>query len=1372
MGAASSIDDGAPDLEPYDRLREGFRRLLPPGAPRGHGIDRATFRYMVLASFPRFPRTLAERIFDVLNVEHSGLLQLSELLAGLELSRDVPSSDAKLQQAYREKQCKLLFAIYDYNDTGLLQRDVLERFVIVIYGAAKLPLVAPALDVLFDKATLSQAPFLTYAEFHRHFETRNASLEFLFRWLATVAMHVGRGPDPGIGALQTAYSVVAIRDRIRADTLLTIEEICNLEKWFQRALTSGQRLATDAFVQSTFAASTSPRFAEALARFIGPRLDFHQFCLLVSTFARSSTDDALRYLFRIVADPRLTHATLVELVEHPMHDNATSSHSADDNVRADSDDADGYTLEAFVELATSSSSRSLVEPLLHALAIAVSSQFNYSVKPQTPAIERCIVRARWLDYTIPQRLHIWHLVDTAWWCAWCKYSGFHVLEGTRGGSLPFPALPASVVQTTGLDVCDDDASTTERPPRLNNWALQLRAGSRRLQPNMVLGQHFHLLPEPVYTALVAWFGGGPPFARSYVVGDDGHLTLELFPLVLRVAKTTYRGDITLSGEEILVGAHSTTASMLYDCCHALVVLRDAVSKSRLWAFRQDQPLAKVLLPPNALPYAQLSQEWVLLVEVQDSDGSWPLSQPEGSLDETAPESHPPSSDAPKSYSNGLVGLDNLGNTCYMSSAIQCLSHSRLLSDYFRTGLYRHDINTRNPLGMQGRLAAAFGQLVLQLWTTSKKHLSPSPFKAVLAKYNSHFDNDDQHDAQELLAFLLSGLSEDLNRVVEPPPSTPIADSHGRRDADVADEWWQTFLQREVSVIVALFMGQYKSLLTCSRCHFASASFEPFTFLQLPLPESTLRHLVLTIVFRCDRPPLRVTVPIQRSGTIADVKQAVLALDVVETAHLIAACLQGRDGVVHTVFAAGHSVSHIRDDEPLIVYEVDDVTALQQQATCDPTAPLRVGDAVGVPSDRGGTPSHARITHCNANGTYDIAYWTGKRDSGLSRTRVLQYAGKSVHVYLVHRRMEHSNVFLTDPCVLRLFGTPLVLPFVPSATTGYALYVAVWQRLRRIFHWTELPVPLKTARAPSARSNVATVALGRGLEDTGFGFCLRMVTTDGLACSRCDWLDGCRGCLVPSDDVAFVQMCGRETLAIDWDMATMTEVYDGGEASKVVVHPSYHTYKAVVDAPLSLASCLLEFTACEPMDEAFCGRCKALSPSTKKMDLWRLPPLLVIQLKRFQYTSSSKKKLRQLVHFPLRGLDLADFLVKKTLTPGLEHWQFLGGKLATQHEARPNSVYDLYAVINHMGALGAGHYVANVRSESDQKWRCFNDHLCRDIDERDVVSSSAYILFYARRDMQSLPVRQVFPPNMSASPLSDDELSAMLSDRDGSRCTIS
>ena len=56
----------------------------------------------------------------------------------------------------------------------------------------------------------------------------------------------------------------------------------------------------------------------------------------------------------------------------------------------------------------------------------------------------------------------------------------------------------------------------------------------------------------------------------------------------------------------------------------------------------------------------------------------------------------------KSSSNsGICGLSNLGNTCFMNSALQCLSNTTELSKYFLYGLFKDEVNYKNNLGTQG-----------------------------------------------------------------------------------------------------------------------------------------------------------------------------------------------------------------------------------------------------------------------------------------------------------------------------------------------------------------------------------------------------------------------------------------------------------------------------------------------------------------------------------------------------------------------------------------------------------------------------------------------------------------------------------------------
>ncbi len=163
-----------------------------------------------------------------------------------------------------------------------------------------------------------------------------------------------------------------------------------------------------------------------------------------------------------------------------------------------------------------------------------------------------------------------------------------------------------------------------------------------------------------------------------------------------------------------------------------------------------------------------------------------------------------------------TGLTNLGNSCFMSSVIQCLSNTRELRDFFIDGRFSCDINKDNPLGFNGELVKCFSQVILKLWSGSYKSFSPRKLKAIISKRSEHFGSYQQQDAHEFMSYLLDGLHEDLNRV-KTKPITPAVEANGRPDIEVANESWMAHMKRNDSFLVERFQGQFKSTLVCPHC---------------------------------------------------------------------------------------------------------------------------------------------------------------------------------------------------------------------------------------------------------------------------------------------------------------------------------------------------------------------------------------------------------------------------------------------------------------------------------------------------------------------------------------------------------------------------
>ncbi|CAL8350296.1 unnamed protein product [Lota lota] len=193
----------------------------------------------------------------------------------------------------------------------------------------------------------------------------------------------------------------------------------------------------------------------------------------------------------------------------------------------------------------------------------------------------------------------------------------------------------------------------------------------------------------------------------------------------------------------------------------------------------------------------------------------------------------PSRDSTNSKSaQGLVGLRNLGNTCFMNSILQCLSNTHSLRDYCLHNSHRRDLNNNSRTNTA--LMEEFAKLLQTMWTSSSSDaVSPSEFKTQIQRYAPRFVGYNQQDAQEFLRFLLDGLHNEVNRVTVRPRGTAEDFDH-LPDEEKGKKMWSKYLEREDSKVVDLFVGQLRSSLTCSHCGFCSTVFDPFWDLSLPI----------------------------------------------------------------------------------------------------------------------------------------------------------------------------------------------------------------------------------------------------------------------------------------------------------------------------------------------------------------------------------------------------------------------------------------------------------------------------------------------------------------------------------------------------------
>ncbi|ESO84311.1 hypothetical protein LOTGIDRAFT_132462 [Lottia gigantea] len=848
---------------------------------------------------------------------------------------------------------------------------------------------------------------------------------------------------------------------------------------------------------------------------------------------------------------------------------------------------------------------------------------------------------------------IWYLLDTKWYKQWKKYVGYDNWDSGNAGE------------------------ESANPGPIDNSPLLKEDGT--LQEHLSEDLDYHLLPKDAWNKLVSWYGiiqGQEAISRGVI--EQGmfvkHCKVEVYLLELKLCENSNL-DKTVARQ---FSRASTIAELEKRMKKEYNIPEE--KEVRIWNRYMSNTYEHLSKMENTLQDSGLYPGQVIVIEQKNEDGTWP--RPAKSSQGSA-----------SSYNNyqyevgrgsatpGLCGLSNLGNTCFMNSALQCMSNVPSLTEYFLSGKWKEELNPDNPLGMRGEIAESYAELIQTMWCGKHLYSLPRAFKLSVGRFAPQFSGYQQQDSQELMAFLLDGLHEDLNRI-KSKPYVELTDAGDRPDEVVAKEAWDNYLKRNDSVIIDTFHGLLKSTVQCPQCFKISVTFDPFCYLSLPLPIKKERLMNVTWVpLTPDEKPQAIKVTVPKTGCVGDLRKALSKI--VDTPHEMMVVTDVYNHRFHKIFKEEDGLSHILERDVIYVYE----TSVKN--TEDP-------NVVILP-----------------------IYF---REKGRAKP-TNNYGGRD-----------------------QLFGSPLLLP-VKGKVTYDMLYDLLLVQMGRYIRLPESKeewwkdedkedMEEDGEEGKNGGNNNTDKHINGGTEDEDDDDVdedkkkdekpvkpKRLFTFTAVNSYGSSELDQ-----KFQDDGRPLKVTPRTYIAVDWHSAAKEKFYDENKALAVEEHESGRNKNPQKKQVIQLSDCLKLFTEAEKLsvqDPWYCPTCKKHQQATKKFDLWSLPNVLIIHLKRFSYNRYWRDKLDALVEFPVHDLNLQEYVINNK-----------GVK----------SYYDLIAVSNHYGGLGGGHYTAYGLNKSSNEWYYFDDSSVSQSSEDQVVSKAAYVLVYQKRGFQSTLNQYITKPS--------------------------
>ena len=625
---------------------------------------------------------------------------------------------------------------------------------------------------------------------------------------------------------------------------------------------------------------------------------------------------------------------------------------------------------------------------------------------------------------------------------------------------------------------------------------------------------------------------------------------------------------------------------------------------------------------------------------------------------------------PKS-NHGLTGLKNLGNTCFMNSAIQCLSSVEELTKYFLLKKYLEEINKSSKNGAKGKIAEAYYSLISELWNGNSRYINPWDFRQIFVSFVKQFAGFSQQDSDEMLTFVLDSLHEDLNRVKVKPYSELKEKSENETEEEASLRWWKNHIERENSIIVDLFHGQFKSVVKCPECDRISTIYDPFMNLGLPIPSAQSKMRIkyleenkeknevkeLMFFYKCDE---KTTTREIKSKLFDDIKNS--KKEIINNKNItinIEGIIVDKNKKYKKYLDDDNeciTTNYIDDNYEALFYAVEKKNNIQNFFQCFITPVLIFNENVEI-------LFFPKIFKFDINFSVKEMYF---------------------YIFVYYRKYFKDIKNFTYENFLNNL----------SKNNLYELN----KEFSEYFDMKET-IPFKL--------NIVNNVPKKGK----------------FSCEYCN--RSCKYCPFNfkfGDNLLKV----KESQKIVRPFLIYLEVLNYSSKSlcdNLMPEKNFAKDLLIKSKEITIYDCFEAFRTEEKleMDNSwYCSKCKKNQEAFKKLEIYRAPNILIVQLKRFDCKTENiyegiikNKKNESLVNFPLQDLDISKYVVEEN--------------------SRKDCLYDLCAVSQHYGLLSSGHYTAFCLNEGE--WYNFDDEKVSKINNlKSVVSKGAYILIFRKKSL--------------------------------------